>query len=106
MHREVLEEEARLRDALERIRLEEAAKSPVTSRWGWVFKAMLLIALLVANTRSEYQYIINTIVILYLIKGGDTRVHSRIDAILKLAELDKKKTQVNAICGDSGFETR
>lgn len=91
MHQEVLSEERRLQAALERVRLEDAAKRPAISKRGWLVKTLLLVALCMANADSHYQYLINIIVIAFLIYGGDSRVHSRIDAIMELERLEKMK---------------
>lgn len=94
MHREVQEEEQRLREALKRIRLEDAARSPITSKWGWLTTVLLVICLGVPYFDSQYQWLITSFVIIALIVG-DRRVHARIDAIQDLAELDKKKSEAD-----------
>jgi hypothetical protein len=92
MHREVLEEERRLREALKRIRLEDAAKSPITSKRGWSTTVLLVICLGVPYFDNQYQWFIASFVIVTLMVN-DRRVHSRIDAIQELAELDKEKAE-------------
>lgn len=93
MHREVLLEEQRLQEALKRDRLVEAAKRPPISKWRWVEKVLMIAALVLANADIKYQYLVNSIVIIYLVYGGDSRVNSRIDALLELAKEDKKKAE-------------
>ncbi|MBK1816671.1 hypothetical protein JIN84_13680 [Luteolibacter yonseiensis] len=89
MHREVLAEERRLQEALDRVRLEEAAKRPHLSKWQWLWKILIFALLYAANANSEYQYLLNIIVVVCLMDGGNSRVHSRIDALIELAKLDK-----------------
>jgi hypothetical protein len=90
MHREAVEEELRLRDALKRIRLEDVAKSPILSSWGWVSKVAIGICIFMPYLSERYQWYVNGFVIIYLI-AGERLVHARIDAILELAELDKRR---------------
>ncbi len=80
-----------------RTRLEDAAKGPTRPAWLWIIRFVGGIILIALGHFPEHQWIVIMFLVIYLLSGnGETQVHARIDAILKLAELDKKEAQAAA----------
>ena len=96
-YREELAEGIVVEKMLVRTRLEDAAKGPERSKLSWIVRGAVVIAMIQMGMRNEYQPLITSLVAIYiLLGGGDSQIHSRIDAILKLAELDKREAQAAA----------
>ncbi len=90
---------------LMRTRLEEAAKGPSRSELSWVVRVAVVIAMIQMGMRQEYQPIIISLVAIYiLLGGGESQIHTRIDVILKLAELDKNEAQAAAALADESLK--
>jgi hypothetical protein len=92
-YREELVAEIAVEKMLKRTRLEEAAKCPSGSVWIKVLRGSIAVAMIVSGLRPEFQYIFTTLVAVDLLSEKGAQIHSRIDAIVELAELDKKEAQ-------------
>ena len=91
-YREELAAGIAIEKMLTRSRLEAAAKGPVRPDWLWAVRYILALGLIVLGGRAEYQGVVISFLVISLLSGnGETQFNTRIDAILKLAELDKKE---------------
>ena len=100
-YREELAAEIAVEKLLIRTRLEDAARGPLKSVWTLVFRYFIAVAIISAGLIPEYQHVFTVFVGVLLLSGnGESQIHSRIDAILELAELDKKEAQAAAALAD------
>ena len=100
-YREELAAEVSVEKLLIRIRLEDAARAPFKSVWTLWFRYFFAVAIISLRLIPGYQHVVTIFVIVSLLSGaGESEIHSRIDTILKLAELDKKEAQAEVALAD------
>ena len=100
-YREELAAEIAVKKLLIRIRLEDAARAPFKSVWTLWFRCFFSVAIISLGFIPGYQHVFTTFVVVSLLSGnGESEIHSRIDAILKLAELDKNEAQAAVALAD------
>ena len=100
-YREELAAEIAVKKLLIRIRLEDAARAPFKSVWTLWFRYFVAVAIISLGFIPGYQHVCTIFVVVSLLSGnGESEIHSRIDAILKLAELDKTEAQAEAALAD------